>query len=426
MASAMISVHTTASRFALLQVDSDSDSDLESGKTRGGRDSGKGRPGKATEGKSTASNGKKEKRKKKREQQQSEANELRSLAFKKLPQKSSAPPPSLSLQGVANELLHPAAGDQSMPPEGWQQWKQKDYQLTSELYEADLEKALIMSKLEFEEHKQNSKQRRFYRYSHHQRYAQSACSGGSKGQTDEQLMDTNRGSYFWVRPGPVLTFDDDGTDTPSPKSRGGGGAAAGKKDKKKSQQGKDKKMTVSLKDFQAEGDQLSKKQEKEETKLPTPPEDKFFNKLEEDVSKIVQQEKRREQFSNSTDAEVTTSTEHEPDPRTEQLKDDLEKKDQEIEKLKKVISQWEVKYKEVKARNSQLLKMLQQGEMKDKAEILLQVEELLNIKEELSSQVTSLHASLEQEKSKVKGLQTDQPKHHQGNRKGKKGSESDL
>ncbi|KAM9546269.1 G kinase-anchoring protein 1 isoform 5-T14 [Salvelinus alpinus] len=348
MASAMISVHTTASRFALLQVDSDSDSDSESGRTKGSRDSGKTRPGKTTGGKSTASNDKKkEKRKKKKEQQQSEANE-----------------------GVANELLHPAAGDQAMPPEGWQQWKQRDNQLTSELYEADLEKALMMSKLEFEQHKQ----------------------------------------------------DDDGTDTPSPKSRG---AAAGKKDKKKNQQGKDKKMTVSLKDFQAEGDQ-SKKQEKEEPKPPAPPEDKFFNKLEDDVSKIVQQEKRREQFSNSTGLEVTTSTEHEPDPRTEQLKDDLEKKDQEIDKLKKVISQWEVKYKEVKARNSQLLKMLQQGEMKDKAEILLQVEELLNIKEELSSQVTSLHASLEQEKSKVKGLQTDQPKHHQGNRKGKKGPESDL
>uniref|UniRef100_A0A8C7DWH6 G kinase anchoring protein 1 n=1 Tax=Oncorhynchus kisutch TaxID=8019 RepID=A0A8C7DWH6_ONCKI len=359
MSSAMISVHTTASRFALLQVDSDSDSDSESGRTKGGRDSGKTRPGKTTSGKSTASNDKKkEKRKKKKEQQQSEANELRNLAFKKLPQKSSAPPPSLSLQGVANELLHPAAGDQAMPPEGWQQWKQRDNQLTSELYEADLEKALMMSKLEFEQHKQ----------------------------------------------------DDDGTDTPSPKSRG---AAVGKKDKKKNQQGKDKKMTVSLKDFQ-------------EPKPPAPPEDKFFNKLEDDVSKIVQQEKRREQFSNSTGLEVTTSTEHEPDPRTEQLKDDLEKKDQEIDKLKKVISQWEVKYKEVKARNSQLLKMLQQGEMKDKAEILLQVEELLNIKEELSSQVTSLHASLEQEKSKVKGLQTDQPKHHQGNRKGKKGPEPDL
>lgn len=80
--------------------------------------------------------------------------------------------------------------------------------------------------------------------------------------------------------------------------------------------------------------------------------------------------------------------------------------------------------------------------VKDKAEILLQVEELLHIKEELSSQVsngvikilgtavwgiwtlicilflcvfdskvTILHAALEQERSKVKGLQSEQPKH---------------
>ncbi|KAG7246579.1 hypothetical protein CRUP_006248, partial [Coryphaenoides rupestris] len=87
------------------------------------------------------------------------------------------------------------------------------------------------------------------------------------------------------------------------------------------------------------------------------------------------------------------------DPRAEQLRYDLEKKDQEIEKLKGTISQWEVKYREVKARNAQLLKMLQQGEMKDKAEILLHVDELLNIKEELSSQ---------------------------GNKRGKKPSECDL
>ncbi|XP_067087662.1 G kinase-anchoring protein 1 [Osmerus mordax] len=381
MASTMISVHTTASRFALLQIDSDSDSEnSETGKSKSGRESVKSRTGKG--GKAIQGNDKKkEKRKKKKEQQQTEANELRSLAFKKLPQKSTALPPALSLQTVANELLNPLSGDQATPPEGWQKWKQRDDQLTSELYEADLEKALILSKLEFEQCK------------------------------------------------------DDGTDTASPKARGGGGAAAGgaagggKKEKKKNQQGKDKKMTVSLKDFQAEGnlEQLNKKQEKDELKPanPAPPEDRFFNKLEDDVIKIVQQEKRREQFSTSGGQEVTTSTEHEPDPRAEQLKYNLEKKDQEIEKLKKIISQWEGKYKEVKARNSQLLKMLQQGEMKDKAEILLQVEELLNIKEELSSQVTSLHASLEQEKSKVKGLQSEQPK-HQGNRKGKKGLESDL
>ncbi|XP_068560242.1 G kinase-anchoring protein 1 isoform X2 [Cebidichthys violaceus] len=380
--SAMITVPTTASRFALLQIDSDSDSDAsDAGKTttRTGRD-GKPRPGKAggAGGKAAQCNDKKkDKKKKKREQQQSEANELRNLAFKKIPQKSSAPPPCMTLSGIAGELLSPPAADHKMPSEGWQQWKQRDEQITSELYEADLEKALILSKLDFEQNK--------------------------------PPKDTN---------------------TSSPKSRGGK-EVGGKKDKKKNQQAKDKK-TVSLQDFQAEGsaEHLSKKQEKEDARvanlaLGLGQEERFFNKLEDDVTRIVQQEKRREQYTNSHGQEVATTTEHEPDPRAEQLKYDLEKKDEEIDKLKKNISQWEVKYKEVKARNSQLLKMLQQGEMKDKAELLLQVEELLHIKEELSLQVASLHGALEQERSKVKGLQSEQPK-HQGNRKGKKGPEVDL
>uniref|UniRef100_A0A3Q1DGD3 G kinase-anchoring protein 1 n=1 Tax=Amphiprion ocellaris TaxID=80972 RepID=A0A3Q1DGD3_AMPOC len=360
--SAMITVPTTASRFALLQIDSDSDSDTsEPGKTatKNGRDSsGKPRQGKsgAAGGKAAQGNDKKkDKKKKKKEQQQSEANELRNLAFKKIPQKSCAPPPCMTLSGIASELLSPVSGDHNIPSDGWQQWKQRDEQITTELYEADLEKALILSKLEYEQQKQSN------------------------------------------------------TNTSSPKSRGGK-EGGGKKDKKKNQQAKDKK-TVSLQDFQAEGSAGER--------------NRFFNKLEDDVSRIIQREKRREQYANSQGQEVNTSTEHEPDPRAEQLKYELEKKDQEIDKLKKTISQWEVKYKEVKARNAQLLKMLQQGEMKDKAEILLQVEELLHIKEELSSQVTLLHGALEQERSKVKGLQSEQPK-HQGNKKGKKGSETDL
>uniref|UniRef100_A0A3P8RY30 G kinase anchoring protein 1 n=1 Tax=Amphiprion percula TaxID=161767 RepID=A0A3P8RY30_AMPPE len=352
--SAMITVPTTASRFALLQIDSDSDSDTsEPGKTatKNGRDSsGKPRQGKsgAAGGKAAQGNDKKkDKKKKKKEQQQSEANELRNLAFKKIPQKSCAPPPCMTLSGIASELLSPVSGDHNIPSDGWQQWKQRDEQITTELYEADLEKALILSKLEYEQQKQSN------------------------------------------------------INTSSPKSRGGK-EGGGKKDKKKNQQAKDKK-TVSLQDFQAEGsaDHLNRKQEKEDSRAANPvpgtgQEERFFNKLEDDVSRIIQREKRREQYANSQGQEVNTSTEHEP-----------------------------VKYKEVKARNAQLLKMLQQGEMKDKAEILLQVEELLHIKEELSSQVTLLHGALEQERSKVKGLQSEQPK-HQGNKKGKKGSETDL
>uniref|UniRef100_A0A3Q3VI59 G kinase anchoring protein 1 n=1 Tax=Mola mola TaxID=94237 RepID=A0A3Q3VI59_MOLML len=370
--SAMITVPTTASRFALLQIDSDSDSDAsDAGKiaTKGGRDaSGKPRPGKA--GAAGAKAGqcgdkKKDKKKKRREQQQSEATELRNLAFKKIPQKSCAPPTCMTLSGIASDLLSPASRDHSLPSEGWQQWKQRDEQITTELYEADLEKALILSKLEFEQQK----------------------------QVHDPLMHTF--------------------------SRGKEGG--GKKEKKKNQQAKEKK-TVSLQDFQAEG---SSGKRTVNLALGVGQDERFFNKLEDDVSRIIQQEKRREQYANSHGHEVNTSAEHEPDPRAEQLKYELEKKDQEIDKLKKTMSQLEGKYKEVKARNSQLLKMLQQGEMKDKAEILLQVEELLHIKEELSSQVTLLHGALEQERSKVKGLQTEQPK-HQGSKKGKKGSEAEL
>ncbi|XP_048099223.1 G kinase-anchoring protein 1 isoform X2 [Alosa alosa] len=376
MASAVISVPTTASRFALLQVDSDSDSDSEPGK-KDGR-SGKAGAGKLVGGKTNQnSDKKKEKKKRKKGQQQNEANELRNLAFKKLPQKTGAAVPTPTLQGLASELLQPGtlsgSGDQARAPEGWQQWKQRDEQLTSELYEADLEKALILSKLDFEQHKKD----------------------------------------------PVSS------EQASPKAKGSGSK---KEKKKKNQQGKDKCLTVSLKDFQTEAniDQLSKRAEKEESKAVNVPahDDKFFDKLENEVSRIVQRDKRREQFSNSAGQEVNTSSEYEQDVRTEQLKFEMEKKDEEIAQLKKTISQWEVKYKEVKARNAQLLKMLQQGEMKDKAEILLQVDELLNIKEELSSQVSILHGSLEQERSKVKELQSDQPR-HQGNRKAKKGLEGD-
>lgn len=373
MTSAMISVPTTASRFALLQVDSDSDSDSDAGKPKVGRGAGKPGSGKSSSGKSNQnSEKKKEKKKRKKEQQQSEANELRSLAFKKIPQRSAAPSSTLTLSDLANDLLNPATVQPSATPqENWQDWKQRDEQLTSDLYEADLEKALMLSKLDFEEQKKDEK-----------------------------------------------------TEAASPKTKTGG-----KKDRKKNQQGKDKRVTVSLKDFQQEGsnDQQNKRPDREDSKPVNPPlrDEKFFNRLEDDVSKIVQRDKRREQYSSSAGHEVNTSSEQEQDVRTEQLKYELEKKDKEIEKLKKTVSQWEVRYKEVKARNAQLLKMLQQGEMKDKAEILLQVEELLNIKEELSSQVTLLHTALEQERSKVKGLQSDQPK-HQGNRKGKKASEGDI
>lgn len=310
MASAVLSsVPTTASRFALLQVDSGSGSDSEPGK-------GKGRTsGKSQTSKSTANEKKREKRRKKKEQQQTEANELRNLAFKKIPQKSSH-----ATCNAQQELPLPNPVQKDTREENWQEWRQRDEQLTSEMFEADLEKALLLSKLEYEEHKKE-------------------YENNENASTQSKVVN--------------------------------------KKDKRKNHQGKDKPLTVSLKDFQSE--------------------DHINKKTEEVVLK---------------------------DGRIERLKLELERKDAEIQKLKNVITQWEAKYKEVKARNAQLLKMLQEGEMKDKAEILLQVDESQSIKNELTIQVTSLHAALEQERSKVKVLQAELAK-YQGGRKGKRNSEFD-
>lgn len=84
MASALISVPTTASRFALLQVDSDSDTDSDSGKAKSSRETGKSsRAGKSGGAKNNqTTDKKKDKKKRKKEQQQCETNEVKNSTLK--------------------------------------------------------------------------------------------------------------------------------------------------------------------------------------------------------------------------------------------------------------------------------------------------------------------------------------------------------
>ncbi|XP_030326892.1 G kinase-anchoring protein 1 isoform X1 [Strigops habroptila] len=362
MASAVISsVPTTASRFALLQVLSDTDS--EPGKGKSGRGVSKSQ---ASGGRQSANEKKRNKRRKKKEQQQSEANELRNLAFKKIPQKSSHGGCLSQHEQKLNTAVQKSTGE-----ENWQEWRQRDEQLTSDMFEADLEKALLLSKLEYEEHKK---------------------------------------AY-------------ENVESTSPQSKS--------VNKKKNQQGKDKPLTVSLKDFQSDSniDNPAKKHEEVNASQSSLHDGKFFNRLEDDVHRILQKEKRRVHLNDYSETDNCRSHEDNQesalkDGKTERLKLELEKKDAEIEQLKNRITQWEAKYKEVKGRNARLLKMMQEGEMKDKAEILLQVDESQIIKNELTVQVTILHAALEQERSKVKLLQAELTKYQTG-KKGKKHSESD-
>ncbi|NXS40917.1 GKAP1 protein, partial [Balaeniceps rex] len=283
--------------------------------------------------------------------------QLRNLAFKKLPQKSSRG----GCLSQHEQKLH-AAMEKGSQEENWQEWRQRDEQLTSEMFEADLEKALLLSKLEYEEHKKEY----------------------------ENVENT------------------------SPQSK-----SVNKKEKK-NQQGKDKPLTVPLKDFQSDNN-LAKKHEELNSSQSSLHDGRFFNRLEDDVHRILEREKRKVQLTDCSKTDNCTSREHNQacktaesvlrDGKTEQLKLEFEKKDAEIERLKNITTQWKAKYKEVKARNAQLLKMMQEGEMKHKAEILLQVDESQIIKNELTVQVTILHAALEQERSKVKLLQTELTKY---------------
>lgn len=60
--------------------------------------------------------------------------QLRNLAFKKIPPKSCAPPPCMTLSGIASELLSPASRDPNIPSEDWQQWKQRDEQVRRQVH----------------------------------------------------------------------------------------------------------------------------------------------------------------------------------------------------------------------------------------------------------------------------------------------------
>lgn len=60
----------------------------------------------------------------------------------------------------------------------------------------------------------------------------------------------------------------------------------------------------------------------------------------------------------------------------------------------------------VKKRNTTLCSMLSQGEMKDKAEVLLELERLTHVKEELTEEVSKLHKLLEQERSNKNSANT--------------------
>ncbi|XP_066254251.1 G kinase-anchoring protein 1-like isoform X2 [Euwallacea similis] len=169
-----------------------------------------------------------------------------------------------------------------------------------------------------------------------------------------------------------------------------------------STQGKKKKgRTMGLDEFLETKPELD---HREETKAKIEEKD-FFQEVFETTKKAITKDnveqsrkKRQEAFK-----EVVSLAQCQEKLEAERAKNAALEK--ELEEARKEISV-------VKKRNQTLCSMLSQGEMKDKAEVLVELERLTGVKEELTEEVGNLHKLLEQERSNKGSLHGNQTDNH--------------
>ncbi|XP_049938160.1 G kinase-anchoring protein 1-like [Schistocerca serialis cubense] len=238
----------------------------------------------------------------------------------------------------------------------WNQWKQKDSEFVEESYERDLQQAILLSKLDYEEKKDVYEQLK--KESQEQEKRQ-AANGGNKRAKKQQ----NRAQPMSLEQFNNMVESD-------------GLNAMGAVEESESEQ-------PSI---------ISSNQIEHDTT--------FFERIQSDTKKVLDREhseelrKAREPFLNEL-------------LLVAQLQDALEKKKEENELLKQEIAELREELLNVRTRNKKLCQILAHGEMKDKAEVLLEVDRLQQMRDELSSEVSSLHTLLEQERSKVRALTSD-------------------
>lgn len=243
-------------------------------------------------------------------------------------------------------------------PQDWESWKKRDDQFVSEAYEQDLQQALLLSRLDYEEKKGF--------YEAHEKEAVQMGTGSS--------------------------------------------SDAKKLKKKKNLLKKDKKTTMSLDEFNHLGEASSSCEVLEakeyldsfgassEKKPPVLSKEDIFDEVVKDAKTILTREQRREDLKNKQPFLVEQVL-------SLQFQDQLDKKDEVIAGLRMDVERLTAQLHMVKLEKKQLCTLLSQGEMQDKVEILQNIEEVTQVKDELTEQVTELHAALEQERSKVRSLQ---------------------
>ncbi|CAG9566154.1 unnamed protein product [Danaus chrysippus] len=225
--------------------------------------------------------------------------------------------------------------------EQWEMWKQKDEEIVDGNFESQLQEAILLSKLDYEEKKDV--------------YQQLKQEADLVKKLEEQ-----------TRPGH-------------------------KKQKKKN--------VMSLEQFNdmiSHGEEpnfVNVMSEKNPSVDLKPEKDtKFFDRVQSDTRNELLKEKIITRVRHQTVSdEIITRI---------QFTEALEKKDKEIAALKQEIVDLKGELLTVKSRNKKLCNILGQGEMKDKAEILIEVEKLRSVQSELTAELAALHTDLEKERSR--------------------------
>ncbi|XP_046430787.1 G kinase-anchoring protein 1-like [Neodiprion virginianus] len=136
----------------------------------------------------------------------------------------------------------------------------------------------------------------------------------------------------------------------------------------------------------------------------------FFDRIKKETISEITREKEKDILKsrqNQIDEDITSA----------QLRVEVEKRDELVAQLKDEVQTLKEELRQVKKRNKKLYEILSQGEMKDKASVLVEVAKLQDIRDELTNEVASLHALLEQERSKTRASSADPKTTKQTNKK---------
>ncbi|XP_067935037.1 G kinase-anchoring protein 1-B-like [Watersipora subatra] len=310
----------TASRFALLKIEGSDDDDAS----------------RETHTKTKDSRSKSAAKKKNKKKQTTESANLRSLAFGGGGGKSGG--------SRSNNV-----GGSSIQEAQFQSWAQHDKDQVDELFQDELQQAILLSKVELEKQ-----------------------TAGHSEHTKSEIGDVD-----------------------------GGGEHAGDRNNKKKGKGKNKGKTksMSIEEFHHGSVQPEGKQDVENgQRRISGSGDDFFTEVATEAASMIKKDKLQEEYKKQYKVQAVLQAKH----NTE-----LESRDSAITELKSELAETQAELKKVKMRNKQLCFILGQGEMKEKAEILQQVDSLSQIKDELTAQVSMLTSDLEKERSKVHALQNE-------------------